>query len=487
MPKQSINITFDIIETAKSHPNNVAIIYRNSRIDYKTLDLIIWKGSSFLRGIGITPGDVIAVHTILDWNTLILMLSITRMGGTVISLPPSMSEIQAKETLRDAGVKYIAGDTIVPFPHSMPFVEFNFDIIKGKSIDEKALNVLPRAPWIIVSGSGTTGRSKLIPITHQVQRYRNEMSHEWLGLKRDDVVASMSHFGFYAPKNRLLETLWAGGSYFIDFYKEKDILNACNNYLTVLHATVFHIQKLLLECENNVSESLSIRALTVGGSSVPFNIKRKIKQHLTSNLIVRYASNETGPIAHITQPHVFNQDNCVGKPISNVKINILNIDTQPISKGESGLIALHSPGNFDGYLIDQDLNSRAFTQYGFILGDLGRFDEEGNIYHLGRFDQMMIFNGINIYPAEIERALLAHPKVDDAISFPIHHPIHQDIPVAAISLNQDETLGEEEILYYCKSVLGSHSPHRVFILDKLPRNERGKLVVANLLNEIRKV
>jgi acyl-coenzyme A synthetase/AMP-(fatty) acid ligase len=487
MPMKSINITFDIIKTAESHPDNIAIIYRNSQINYKALDLIIWKGSSFLRGIGVKPGDVIAVHTSSDWNTLILMLSITRMGGTVLSLSPSMSELQVKETLREAEVNFIIGDARVSFDTSLRFVEFNFDIIKGISVDKKTLDVVPRAPWIIVSGSGTTGRSKLIPITHQAQRYRNEMSHEWLGLKREDVVASMSHFGFHAPKNRFLETMWAGASYFIDIYKEKNILHACNNYLTVLHATVFHIQKLLLQCQNEIKESLSIRALTVGGSSVPLNIKIKIKQQLTNNLIVRYASNETGPIAFITQPDVFNQDNYVGKLISNIKLNILNVDNKPISQGRSGLIALHSPGNFDGYLKDEMLNSSAFTRYGFILGDLGRLDEEGNLYHLGRFDQMMIFNGINIYPAEIERALLSHAKVDDAASFPMHHSVHQDVPVAAISLKKGETLGEKEILNYCKSVLGSHSPHHVFILNKLPRNERGKLVVATLLNEIKKI
>ena len=142
------------------------------------------------------------------------------------------------------------------------------------------------------------------------------------------------------------------------------------------------------------------------------------------NLIVRYASNETGPLAHIAQPDVLIQDNCVGKPFSKININILNEYDQPVSKGVAGLIAVQGPGNFDGYLNDQDLNANTFTPYGFVLGDIGRFDGVGNIYHMGRFDQMMIFNGINIYPAEIERALLTHPKIDDAISFPINHTVH---------------------------------------------------------------
>lgn len=484
---QSINITFDIIEKSIAHPNDVAVIYRNTQITYKQLDSIIWKGSSFLSKYGMKPGDVIGVHTSSDWNSLILILSIIRMGGTLLSIPPSVPEIQAKEFLSRTCAKFIAGDVKVPFEINIPFLEFNYKIIRNTYINKQTLDVSPRAPWVIVTGSGTTGKPKLIPLTHQVQRYRNEMSHEWLGLQRSDVVASMSHLGFHAPKNRLLETLYSGGSFFLDIYKEKDIFQTANTNLTVLHATVFHIQKLLLLCEKKEPELLSIRALTVGGSSVPFGIKQKIKQFLTSNLIVRYASNETGPIAFISNPDVFQDNNCVGKSLSNINLKILDANRKTPIKDGSGLIALQSPGNFDGYLNDPVLNSTLFTDDGFILGDLGRLDLDGNIYHLGRFDQMMIFNGINIHPVEIERVLLSHPLIDDAASFPIHHSTHQDIPVAAISLKQDSILDERDVLFYCKLRLGSHSPIRIFILNELPRNDRGKIVKADLANEIKKI
>ena len=164
---------------------------------------------------------------------------------------------------------------------------------------------------------------------------------------------------------------------------------------------------------------------------------------------------------------------------------ILQVDNKNPTTDGSGLIALESPANFNGYLNDHSLNANLFTQNGFILGDLGKLEQNGNLYHLGRFDHMMIFNGMNIYPAEIERFLLAHPMIDDATSFPIHHDIHQDIPVAAVCLKPDSILEEKEILAYCKSGLGAHAPHRIFILNELTRNERGKVVVENLLKKIK--
>ena len=486
MQKKSTNITSDIANFAESYPDNIAIIFGNSRVSYGALFSIVRKGATYLSSIGVKPGDIVAIHAVSDWSTLILMLSIARMGGTVISLPPSTTENQAKEALCDARAKYITGDLKPPFEINLPFIRFDNSIIEKISADDNSFDAAPKAPWIIVSGSGTTGRPKLIPISHQVQRNRNELSQDWLGLKKDDVVASMSHLGFHAPKNRLLETLWAGGTYYLEIYKEMDFFHKCNDNLTVLHATVFHVQKLLHLCRNDSKNYLSIRALTIGGSSVPLGLRTEIKRRLTSNLTVRYASNETGPIAHISQPDVFNGGNCVGKPLSNVNVRIIDERNDVTPDGVIGLIAIDSPANFNGYLNDDASNFKLFTRNGFILGDLGRFDEEGSICHLGRSDNMMIFNGINIYPVEIERALLAHPSIGDAICFPMHHAIHQDIPVAAISLKDHVIVEEKEILSYCKSILGARSPHRVFILTNLPRNERGKIVVANVLAKIKK-
>lgn len=402
-----------------------------------------------------------------------------------MSFPSSTPELQAKELFTNTGIKYIVGDITPPFVTSATFIKFNLEIIKEVGIDQLSLYREPSAPWIIVAGSGTTGKSKLIPITHKTQRYRNEMSQEWLNLKRGDVVASMSHLGFHGPKNRLLETFWSGGSYFLDIYKEPNILQVCNKHLTVLHATVFHLQKLLLLRENEASEALTVRALTVGGSSVPFEIRKKVKEKLTNNLIIRYASNETGPISCVTKPEVFYQTNCVGKPLKGVELNILDMNNKLEIEDKTGKIAVQSPGNFSGYLGDDFLNTSLLTQYGFIVGDLGRFDEDGYLHHMGRADQMMIFNGINIYPAEIECVLLSHPMIQEAISFPIHHPTHQDIPVAAISLKNSANITEKEIFSYCKLRLGSHSPHRIFILKEMPRNERGKVVVENVLEKLK--
>jgi len=126
-------------------------------------------------------------------------------------------------------------------------------------------------------------------------------------------------------------------------------------------------------------------------------------------------------------------------------------------------------------------------EFGFLPGDLAKLDADGTITHMGRSDQMMIFNGINIFPAEIETVLSNHPSVRDAISFPISHPVHQDVPVAAISKNKNSPVVEQELLDYCSERLGPRSPRRIFIIDEIPRNERGKVIRSLLFDAIRSV
>jgi acyl-CoA synthetase (AMP-forming)/AMP-acid ligase II len=97
---------------------------------------------------------------------------------------------------------------------------------------------------------------------------------------------------------------------------------------------------------------------------------------------------------------------------------------------------------------------------------------------------MMIMNGINIYPAEIEQVLNAHPDVRDAAAMPVHHPVHQDVPLCAVALNPGARTSEVDLLEWARVRLGPRGPRRVLVLDSIPRNHDGKLVCAELREQI---
>ncbi len=102
----------------------------------------------------------------------------------------------------------------------------------------------------------------------------------------------------------------------------------------------------------------------------------------------------------------------------------------------------------------------------------------------GRADHLLIMNGINIYPAEIEQLMAAHPAVADVAVVPVRHRVHQDIPVCALTLRAGATASEQALLEHASHRLGARGPYRVLIVEAIPRNPEGKLMRAELLRLI---
>ena len=109
-----------------------------------------------------------------------------------------------------------------------------------------------------------------------------------------------------------------------------------------------------------------------------------------------------------------------------------------------------------------------------VIADV--LDADGRLYLHGRKDDMMIMNSIDIFPAEIERTLEAHPAVEAAAAFPIPSEVHGQIPAAAVELREGCACTASELVGYARGALGVRAPRRIEILASLPRNAQGKIV-----------
>ena len=135
---------------------------------------------------------------------------------------------------------------------------------------------------------------------------------------------------------------------------------------------------------------------------------------------------------------------------------------------------------FSGYIGQQEETQRRLQSGWFYPGDVGKLNAEGHLILLGRSDHMMIFNGVNIYPAEIERVMADHPSVTDAAVVPFKHEIHQDVPVCAVTLHPSHQTTEAELLEYGQKRLGTRSAKFVFVVEEVPRNHLGKLIRSDM-------
>ncbi len=222
-----------------------------------------------------------------------------------------------------------------------------------------------------------------------------------------------------------------------------------------------------------------LKAFHTGTTMIPEPLRQQIQEYLTPNLHIAYGTSENG-ILTVAPPVLIGKiPGVVGYMIPDATVEVIDDDDNPLPSGHVGKLRIKSAGMIDGYLDDPEETARAFGDGWFYPGDLGELTPDGALIHYGRADDMMIFNGMNIYPAEIENALLQHPAIHETAAFAIGHPVSGDLPVAAIVTKAP--VSDDALRVHCQVWLGAKSPSHFMRVRELPRNALGKVLKRQLV------
>jgi long-chain acyl-CoA synthetase len=165
-----------------------------------------------------------------------------------------------------------------------------------------------------------------------------------------------------------------------------------------------------------------------------------------------------------------------GRPIAMATVELLNDADQPVAKGEIGEIAMRGPMVFKGYWgLDED-NAKTFRNGWHHTGDLGRLDENGHLWYEGRkADKELIKpGGENVYPAEVEQAILKHPAVEAVVVFGVPDPKWKEGIKAVCTLKNGHTLEAKELIEFVGSRIARYKkPQYVEFVDELPKQSDG--------------
>jgi acyl-coenzyme A synthetase/AMP-(fatty) acid ligase/D-alanine-D-alanine ligase-like ATP-grasp enzyme len=478
------NLTCDLIRHARAAPDRPALLLPDGEISYRQLDDLVWQFAGQLHDGGVRAGRIVGL-TCGDELTLVLtLLAITRLGATAFSIPRNATPFQRQDLAARAGVAVLATDEPGRFDAGTPLLHVDRRAVARRAVRRlpELCDTAPAAPWLLITGSGTTGQPKLIPVTHAQARARHRIAAALLGLSAQDRVAPLSHFDFSHAKFRLHEALHVGAACALAVWNGANPVEAClRKNPSVVFATVFHAEKMLEQLPRRDAPVLGgVRVFEITSSTVTDDLRRRVRQSLCAGLYVRYGINEAGPVTVASPAEVEAVPGTLGKPAAGVLVEIVDRQRQPVPAGTVGLIRIRSPGQVDSYRDNAAATAACFQGPWFLPGDLGRFTPEGQIVYYGRADHMMIMNGINIFPAEIEAVLTAHPDVLDAAALPLRHPVHQDVPVCAVVLRPGLHTTAQALLSHARERLGAHGPHRVMVFDRIPRNHEGKLARIEL-------
>ncbi|MFZ0902528.1 MAG: AMP-binding protein, partial [Mycobacterium sp.] len=198
-----------------------------------------------------------------------------------------------------------------------------------------------------------------------------------------------------------------------------------------------------------------------------------------------YNATEAGMIATATPTDLRAAPDTAGKPASGTEIRILDSELRALPTGEVGQIFVRNSNRFDGYTSGAGKN---FHEGFMASGDVGRLDEAGRLYVVGRDDEMIVSGGENVYPIEVEKTLAAHPDVAEATVLGVDDEQYGQRLAAFVVLTQgteSSTNTADNLKQHVRDNLANYKvPREIVVLDELPRSSTGKIVRRDLLAQL---
>jgi len=209
-----------------------------------------------------------------------------------------------------------------------------------------------------------------------------------------------------------------------------------------------------------------------------------LKTKVTPNVYIFYGPNEVGPTTCAHLNNTGNKEGSIGLPIKGITIEIVDDNDKPCGIGKTGRMRIKAEGVCQHYEETGDtLSKESFKDFWFYPKDLAYFDEDGHIIFQGREDDLIIYNGNNIYPRQIEEVLEQHPLVQEVAAFGLMNNNKEQFPIAIITLKDKSKKSnniKKDLQTYCHQQLHWSAPAFIDILDELPKNDAGKILKREL-------
>jgi long-chain acyl-CoA synthetase len=342
--------------------------------------------------------------------------------------------------------------------------------------------IVPRADADLAAllyTGGTTGRSKGVMLTHENLAYTGEAAHKSAyvpGINRGIMSLPLSHAygllvtiaGLYNPERGLAVLLrWFEPRLFLEMIAEHRLQQA---------AVVPTMLQVLLSEPLEQYDLGSLSYVSSGGAPLAADVAEQFVARVPSVTIRQgYGLTETAALIS-TSPVGRERPGSVGLPVPGTEVRILDERDQELPAGEVGEVCARSPGVMQAYWHSPDATAEALRDGWLHTGDLGYLDGDGYLYIVDRKKDLIIRGGFNVYPRDVEDALLEHPAIEAAgvVGRPDHEKGEE--VVAFLSLRPGAEATPEELVTWARDRIGGYKyPREIQIVDAVPLTNVGKV------------
>lgn len=320
--------------------------------------------------------------------------------------------------------------------------------------------------------TGTTGMPKVIetPMALATSVAPSHMSK--IGMTQHDVVGALCPVSG-AARGLLRFTPFAGakGVLMEHFSPEAAFKLIQDEKITIPMMVPAQLAAMVQDPSYDKYDLSSLRVFQVSGAPLPPHVADDVERRFNCMVINHYGGMDAGSLTSVdVHDPIEVRRFSVGKPHPGNKIRLINDDGQEVPAGEIGAITFCGPTAVGGYFNDPEMTQQAWGTGYFNMGDLGKYDADGNLYIIGRKKDVIIRGGFNIYPAEIENILMTHPHIKAAALVGYPDPIMGERACAFVVVTKGKRFTFEDMteFFRSKKLSANKTPERLEIIEEMP-------------------
>lgn len=501
-------ISADVLgERARLTPDACALVVvePDLRLTYRELDARAIRCAVAWRGLGVAPGDRVALLAHNRVEYLEAFFAAGKTGTILVTLGTRLTPHELAPILEDSGARALMydgafADTVAALRPRLPGIESWIALDEAQAPGDPRYGELlaatspagfertrcdPEDVYCLLYTSGTTGRPKGVMIPHRQiawNGYNTVCGWQLTAADVSPIFTPLYHAGglmaFLGP------IFTVGGTIVLHrAFDPAEIWRTVERERCTVILGVPTIWKLLMEAPEFAAADLSsVRCLYSGGAPLPTWIAEAYQER---GLVFKqgFGMTEVGVNCFaMTAEDSVAKRGSIGTPMMHTEVRLVGADGADVPVGEVGELWFRGPHVSLGYWNRPDATAEAYVEGGwFRSGDLARRDADGYFYIAGRAKEMFISGGVNVYPAEIEAVLLQHPGVRDAAVVGIEHPDWGEVGIAFVVPVETGSAEPGALLVFLRERLARFKlPREIVEVDELPRTAYGKVVKGEL-------
>jgi long-chain acyl-CoA synthetase len=492
-----MNLAHAFAMSAEAHARKPALFWGEQEHSYE----LVLAQSRFLAShlhhrFGVQPGDRVGLWLKNCPEFVPALFGILQLGAVVVPINNFLKPDELHHIVTDAGIRLLITDASMT--EHLPAVrslhpELQAWMVEEFSRPENASAALTarapslRAPTtddlaVIIYTSGTTGRPKGAMLTHGNLLHNVDSCRQVLAaVDHDRFAVLLPMFHSFMMTVGVLLPMIVGGSVVLirSLHPAKNVLQEIyQRHATILPAVPSFFRTL---ASAPLPAGLPLRVCISGGAPLPVEILRDFNRAMPLPLIEGYGLSEASPVVSLNPLQGPWKEGSIGRPIPGVEISVQDEQGTLLPLGSTGEICVRGGNVMRGYWNQPEATARALRNGWLLTGDVGHGDGDGYFYITDRKKDMLIVNGINVYPREIEEVLYQIPGVKEAAVVGMPDARRGEHPVAFVAANEGTSLEEKTVLQFVRQRLADYKvPKRVTFLAALPRNATGKVLKTAL-------